>query len=91
VPLNTLSSSVFTLDDDTRRRFRIGFKGLIDTQQIAQQRRIADNISKPVCQPNLLNKIREKGPNVIEPIPVPAVTIPKIAYIDHQNKQKSFI
>ncbi len=78
--LNTLSSSLFRLDDDIIRRFRIGFKGRINMQQKTQQKRIADNISKPFFQPNLVNKKRDIGANVIEPIPVPAVTIPKIVY-----------
>jgi hypothetical protein len=50
----------------------------MNAQQIAQQRRIAARISKAIRQPNSLNNQREKGPNVIEPIPVPAVTIPII-------------
>jgi hypothetical protein len=70
----------YTLDNCTIRRFRIGFKGRINVQQAAQQKRIADSKSKPYFQPNSLNKIRDKGPNVIEPIPVPAVTIPKIVH-----------
>ncbi len=50
--LNTLSSSLFRLDDDIIRRFRIGFKGRINMQQKTQQKRIPDNISKPIFQPN---------------------------------------
>jgi hypothetical protein len=59
------------------RRLRTGFKGTIRAQQTAHKRRIPASISKPYCHPNVLNKTFARGPNVIEPIPVPAVTIPE--------------
>jgi len=59
------------------RRFRTGFKGTINAQQTLHKRRILANITKAFFHPKKVNKKRESGPNVIEPIPVPAVTIPK--------------
>jgi hypothetical protein len=59
------------------RFFFVGFfKGTIKAQQPAHRRNIPANISNPRFHPNRLNKTRESGPKVIEPIPVPAVTIP---------------
>jgi hypothetical protein len=42
---------------------------------------IPANIYIPFCQPNFFIKIFANGPNVKAPIPVPAVTRPKIHYI----------
>ena len=60
-----------------------GFKGRIRTQQSAHRSNIAANINNPVFHPNKLNKYRDNGPNVIEPIPVPAVTIPNQEIFNH--------
>jgi hypothetical protein len=64
------------------RRFRSGFKGTIKAQQPAHKRSIPANITKAIFHPNFANKTTESGPNVIEPIPVPAVTIPKNKTLD---------
>lgn len=44
--------------------------------QIVQPPRIPASIRSPYFQPNLSKRNRDKGPKVIAPIPVPAVTIP---------------
>jgi hypothetical protein len=59
-----------------------GFKGTIKAQQPAHKRSIPANITKAIFHPNFANKTTESGPNVIEPIPVPAVTIPKNKTLD---------
>ena len=64
------------VDADRIRRLRIGFNGRMKAQQIAQQRTIAVSTSRPYFVPNLSKRNRDNGANVIEPMPVPAVTIP---------------
>ena len=70
-----------------RRGFGTGFKGRINAQQPAHKSSIADKIHSPIFHPNKLNKNRESGPKVIEPMPVPAVTIPNKELICHIGKQ----
>lgn len=60
-----------------------GFKGRISAQQAAHRSSIPANINNPILHPNKLNKNRDKGPNVIEPIPVPAVTMPNQKIFNH--------
>jgi hypothetical protein len=71
------SSSTYALGAGSIRRFRIGVKGRMNAQQKAQQKINADKMTKPVFQPKVVNKRRAIGGTIIEPIPVPAVTIPK--------------
>jgi hypothetical protein len=59
------------------RLLRIGLRGSMKTAQMAQLERMPAKMRRPYFQANRSNKNRDKGPKVIEPIPVPAVTIPE--------------
>lgn len=57
-----------------------GFNGFIIAPKRIHDNIIPAKISMPIFQPNLLIKISANGPNESAPMPVPAVTKPKIDY-----------
>lgn len=60
-----------------RRRLVFGI-GRINAQHRLQTRMMPEKTAKPPFQPSRSNRKRDSGPKVIEPIPLPAVAIPKV-------------